>query len=50
MTGTLASIAGDVAAAHLPGPAVIVVGEVVALRAELGDLSGVPQVEISQAG
>ncbi len=43
VTGTLASIAGDVAAAGLPGPAVIVVGDVVALRAELGDLSGVPQ-------
>jgi uroporphyrin-III C-methyltransferase / precorrin-2 dehydrogenase / sirohydrochlorin ferrochelatase len=50
VTGTLASIAGDVAAAGLPGPAVIVVGDVVALRAELGDLSGVPQREIARAG
>jgi uroporphyrin-III C-methyltransferase/precorrin-2 dehydrogenase/sirohydrochlorin ferrochelatase len=50
VTGTLASIASDVAGAHLPGPAVIVVGEVVGLRAELGDLSGVPRVEIAQAG
>jgi uroporphyrin-III C-methyltransferase/precorrin-2 dehydrogenase/sirohydrochlorin ferrochelatase len=50
VTGTLASIAGDVAAARLPGPAVIVVGDVVALRAELGDLSGVPQREIARAG
>jgi hypothetical protein len=29
---------------------VIVVGDVVALRAELGDLSGVPQREIARAG
>ncbi len=50
VTGTLASIAGDVAAARLPGPAVIVVGDVVALRAELGDLSGVPRGEIARAG
>lgn len=50
VTGTLASIADAVAAASLPGPAVIVVGDVVDLRAELGDLSGVPQGEIAQAG
>ncbi len=50
VTGTLASIGDDVAAARLPGPAVIVVGDVVALRAELGDLSGVPQGEIARAG
>lgn len=50
VTGTLASIAGAVAAAALPGPAVIVVGDVVTLRAELGDLSGVPRVEIAPAG
>jgi uroporphyrin-III C-methyltransferase / precorrin-2 dehydrogenase / sirohydrochlorin ferrochelatase len=50
VTGTLASIADDVAAARLPGPAVIVVGEVVGLRAQLGDLYGVPEVEIARAG
>jgi uroporphyrin-III C-methyltransferase/precorrin-2 dehydrogenase/sirohydrochlorin ferrochelatase len=50
VTGTLDRIAADVAAARLPGPAVIVVGDVVALRAELGDLSGVPQAEIARAG
>jgi uroporphyrin-III C-methyltransferase/precorrin-2 dehydrogenase/sirohydrochlorin ferrochelatase len=50
VTGTLASIAAEVAAARLPGPAVIVVGDVVALRAELGDLSGVPQTQIARAG
>jgi uroporphyrin-III C-methyltransferase/precorrin-2 dehydrogenase/sirohydrochlorin ferrochelatase len=50
VTGTLATIAAEVAAARLPGPAVIVVGDVVALRAELGDLSGVPQAEIARAG
>jgi uroporphyrin-III C-methyltransferase/precorrin-2 dehydrogenase/sirohydrochlorin ferrochelatase len=50
VTGTLAGIGGDVARAGLPGPAVIVVGDVVALRAELGDLSGVPQAEIARAG
>jgi uroporphyrin-III C-methyltransferase/precorrin-2 dehydrogenase/sirohydrochlorin ferrochelatase len=50
VTGTLASIAADVAAAALPGPAVIVVGDVVDLRAELGDLAGVPRVEIGKAG
>ena len=50
VTGTLASIAGAVAAAALPGPAVIVVGDVVDLRAELGDLAGVPRVEIGKAG
>ena len=50
VTGTLAGIAAEVAAARLPGPAVIVVGDVVALRAELGDLSGVPQTEIARAG
>jgi uroporphyrin-III C-methyltransferase/precorrin-2 dehydrogenase/sirohydrochlorin ferrochelatase len=48
--GTLATIAAEVAAARLPGPAVIVVGDVVALRAQLGDLSGVPQAEIARAG
>jgi len=50
VTGTLSGIAADVAAAELPGPAVIVVGEVVGLRAELGDLSGVPLAEIARAG
>ncbi len=50
VTGTLASIAKAVADAALPGPAVIVVGDVVGLRAELGDLVGVPRVEIAQAG
>lgn len=50
VTGTLATIAHDVAAAGLPGPAVIVVGDVVELRAELGDLSGAPGVQIPQAG
>jgi uroporphyrin-III C-methyltransferase/precorrin-2 dehydrogenase/sirohydrochlorin ferrochelatase len=50
VTGTLSSIAAEVSAARLPGPAVIVVGDVVGLRAELGDLSGVPPVEIAQAG
>jgi uroporphyrin-III C-methyltransferase/precorrin-2 dehydrogenase/sirohydrochlorin ferrochelatase len=50
VTGTLSSIAADVAAAGLPGPAVIVVGEVVGLRAELGDLSGVPWADFARAG
>ncbi len=50
VTGTLATIAAEVQAARLPGPAVIVVGEVVGLRTELGDLCGVPRVEIAQAG
>jgi uroporphyrin-III C-methyltransferase/precorrin-2 dehydrogenase/sirohydrochlorin ferrochelatase len=50
VTGTLASIARDVEAAQLPGPVVIVIGEVVTLRAELGDLSGVPQAQIARAG
>jgi uroporphyrin-III C-methyltransferase/precorrin-2 dehydrogenase/sirohydrochlorin ferrochelatase len=50
VTGTLSSIAADVAAAGLPGPAVIVVGEVVGLRAELGDLSGVPWAHMTRAG
>jgi uroporphyrin-III C-methyltransferase/precorrin-2 dehydrogenase/sirohydrochlorin ferrochelatase len=50
VTGALSSIAADVTAAGLPGPAVIVVGEVVGLRAELGDLSGVPRAEIARAG
>ncbi len=50
VSGSLASIAGDVDAARLPGPVVIVVGEVVTLRAELGDLSGVPQAQIARAG
>ncbi len=50
VTGTLASIADHVATARLPGPAVIVVGDVVTLRAELGNLSGVPEVQISRAG
>ncbi len=39
VTGTLGTIARDVAAAELPGPVVIVVGEVVALRAQIGDLA-----------
>ncbi len=39
VTGTLATIADDVAAAQLPGPVIIVVGEVVALRAQIGDLA-----------
>ena len=50
VTGTLGSIAQEVAAAYLPGPAVIVVGDVVGLRAELGDLSGVPTARIPRAG
>ena len=50
VTGTLATIAGAVVAARLPGPAVIVVGDVVGLRDELGDLSGVPVGEIGLAG
>jgi uroporphyrin-III C-methyltransferase/precorrin-2 dehydrogenase/sirohydrochlorin ferrochelatase len=50
VTGSLASIADDVQAARLPGPVVIVIGEVVTLRAELGDLSGVPQAQIARAG
>jgi hypothetical protein len=29
---------------------VIVIGDVVTLRAELGDLSGVPQAQITRAG
>ncbi len=50
VTGTLAGIAARPQPRGLPGPAVIVVGDVVALRAELGDLSGVPQAEIARAG
>ena len=38
VTGTLATIAGDVGLAQLPGPVVIVVGEVVRLRTELRQL------------
>ncbi len=48
VTGTLASIASDVAAAQLPGPVVIVVGEVVGLRTQLGDLVGAPPAPIGQ--
>lgn len=40
VTGTLATIAAEARAAELPGPAVIVVGEVVRLRDVLGDLAG----------
>jgi len=40
VTGTLADIAGRVAAAGLRSPAVTVVGEVVGLREVLGDLAG----------
>ena len=50
VTGTLATIAADVTAAELPGPVVIVVGEVVGLRAQLGDLTGAPRVQIAQLG
>ena len=50
VTGTLGTIADNVASARLPGPAVIVVGDVVGLRSELGNLSGVPPVEIERAG
>lgn len=50
VTGTLATIAADVAIAQLPGPVVIVVGDVVDLRAQLGDLSGAPQARIRQVG
>ncbi len=50
VTGALASIAADVAAAELPGPVVIVIGEVVGLRAHLGDLTGVPRVQIGRGG
>ncbi|MGB7983399.1 MAG: uroporphyrinogen-III C-methyltransferase [Candidatus Nanopelagicales bacterium] len=39
VTGTLGTIAADVSDAALPGPVVIVVGEVVALRAQIGDLA-----------
>jgi uroporphyrin-III C-methyltransferase/precorrin-2 dehydrogenase/sirohydrochlorin ferrochelatase len=40
VTGTLATIADEVAAAGLASPAVTVVGEVVRLREALGDLAG----------
>ena len=50
VTGTLATIANDVAAAQLPGPVVIVVGAVVGLRTQLGDLSGAPPAPIRQVG
>lgn len=40
VTGTLGDIAATVSAAGLPGPVVIVVGDVVTMRACLGDLSG----------
>jgi siroheme synthase len=50
VTGTLATIASDVAAAQLPGPVVIVVGEVVGLRTQLGDLSGAPPAPIGRVG
>ncbi len=40
VTGTLDTIAAEVATAELPGPVIIVVGEVVGLRARIGDLAG----------
>ena len=50
VTGVLATIAADVTAAKLPGPVVIVVGEVVGLRAHLGDLTGAASVHNAFVG
>jgi uroporphyrin-III C-methyltransferase/precorrin-2 dehydrogenase/sirohydrochlorin ferrochelatase len=50
VTGVLATIAADVTAAELPGPVVIVVGEVVGLRAHLGDLTGAARVHNAFVG
>ena len=50
VTGELATIAADVTAAELPGPVVIVVGEVVGLRAHLGDLTGAAGVQNASVG
>ena len=50
VTGVLATIAADVTAAELPGPVVIVVGEVVGLRAHLGDLTGAAGVQNASVG
>ncbi len=50
VTATLGGIGAAVAAADLPGPAVIVVGDVVALRSTLGDLTGAALAQSATAG